>query len=114
VPDPGRAEQAIEPLHVVEVARPAAVALGHRAVVVEHAARIDQLIVAADEREQLAPRAAERVEVAERVGRVGDVARSVLRDLRVALDTDGVPVEAEVVLVPVELGGRRARTAPRR
>src|SRR5439155_13533466 len=72
-------------------------------VVVDHAARHDELVVAADEREQLAAVAPEHIEVAEGISHVSNVARAVLRHLRILVDADGAPVEVQVMLVPVEL-----------
>src|ERR1700726_3549734 len=102
--DAGRAEQAIEALQLLEVRLVAvAVARRHLAIIVDDAARIDQLIVAADESEQLAAMLLELVERSEGIGDVGDVARAVLRHLRVARFGDAVPIERGVVLVPMEL-----------
>src|SRR5207245_4609831 len=63
----------------------------------------DELVVAADEREQLAAVAPEHIEVAEGISHVSNVARAVLRHLRILVDADGAPVEVQVMLVPVEL-----------
>src|SRR2546426_2781566 len=72
-------------------------------ILVDHAARHDELVVAADEREQLAAVAPEHIEVAEGISHVSNVARAVLRHRRILVDADGAPVEVQVMLVPVEL-----------
>src|SRR5439155_5850492 len=68
VRDTRRAEQSIELLQAFEVGpfpRSLAEARGHLSVVVDHATRHDELVVAADEREQRAAVAPEHIEVAE-------------------------------------------------
>jgi hypothetical protein len=101
----GAAEQAVELLHAAEVAivARAAVALRHLPVVVQHPLRHDQLVVHADEGEQLAAAGAEGVQVAEGVGHVGDVARTLLRYVGVGVRRHRGPVERRVVRVPVQL-----------
>src|SRR6185312_6430341 len=81
----GRMEQAVEVLHALEAGLVVTrlVAPGHLAIVVEDAARIDELIVAADEGEELSAMRFEGVERGEGIGNVGDIARAVLRDLRI-------------------------------
>src|SRR5436190_24063462 len=106
VRDTRRAGQSIELLQAFEVGpfpRSLAEARGHLSVVVDHATRHDELVVAADEREQLAAVAPEHIEVAEGISHVSNVARAVLRHLRILVDADGAPVEVQVMLVPVEL-----------
>ena len=85
VADAGRMEQAIEALHArktVSVVVPL-VALRHLSIVVENAARIDELIVRAEESHHLSAACSEGVKRAERVGNVGDVARAGFRHFRV-------------------------------
>src|SRR5262245_47818609 len=130
--DPGSSEQPIERLQLFEVGFVVpAVPRRHLAVVLDHAARIDELIIAANERKQLATVRLERIQRSEGVSHVGDVARAILRDLRVVktgpFQRDGAPLrwrwrpeqavrptrcEAAIVLVPLELNhaeGERRR-----
>src|SRR5438270_728430 len=83
--DPGRMEQAVEVLHALEAGLIVMrlVALRHLAIIVEDAARIDELVVAADEGQELSAMRLESVERTEGIGKVGDVARAVLRHLRI-------------------------------
>src|SRR5262249_7559458 len=80
-----------------------AVARRHLSIIVDHAARVDELIVAADEGKQLTAVLLKLVERPERVSYIGDVLRAVLSDLWVLLKRHRLPVEASVVLVPFEL-----------
>src|SRR6185437_4844707 len=103
------AEQAIEVLQAGEVRIVGvAVAPGHRAVVVDHAARIDELIVRADEGEELATVGLECVQRRKRIGHVGDIAGAILGYLRILLERYTLPVKVDVVLIPVKLGHAEA------
>ena len=79
-PAAGRAEQAIELLHVLEVRLRCPAIVRPLPVVVDHASRHDELVVAANQRQQLAAALLELLEIAEGIGDVRDVARAVLRD----------------------------------
>src|SRR6185437_3469497 len=94
--DPGSTEEAIEALQVRKIGIVAvAIALGHGAVIVDHATRIDELIVRADEREELPAMSLESVQRREGIGHIGDVARAILCDLRVLLERHSLPVEVD-------------------
>src|ERR1051326_5153592 len=81
-----------------------AVANRHGAVIVDHPAWEDQLIVSADEGEQLAAVRLELVNGRERISHVCDVSRTRFGDIRIFLHRDRLPIEGPVVLVPMELG----------
>src|ERR1041384_6700997 len=101
----GCAEQPVEVLQVGEIRLPAATVLRrHLPVVVDHPAWKDQLIIAANPGQQLAAVRLELIERRERVGDVRYVLRAVLRDLRVLLCRHRLPIEIEIVLIPMELG----------
>lgn len=51
-----------------------AVANGHRAIVVDDAARIDELVICTDEREQLPAMSLEDIKRCERIRCIGNVA----------------------------------------
>ena len=99
-----RAEQAIETLQVGKVRLPAAPILGrHLPIIVDDPAWKDQLIIAANPGEHLAAVRLELIEGRERVGDVRYVLRTILGDLRVPLHRHRLPIEIEIVLIPMEL-----------
>src|SRR4051794_14767959 len=122
--DTGRMEQAIEALHAFEAGSivPPLITLSHPPIVIEHAARVDELVVGADKCQQFSAARPEVVERAERVCHVGDVAGPGFSHLRVretlAAEADGAPFRrwrriARIDQVPFELGdAERERSGP--
>jgi hypothetical protein len=120
VADAGRVEQAVEALHALEACSivPSLVALRNLPVVVEHAARIDELVVRTDERDHLSAACLEGVERAERVGHIGDVSGTGLRHIRVrkalASEADRGPLgrrrsKARIDQIPFKLGNAKRK-----
>src|SRR5204862_5199282 len=72
-------------------------------IVIDDAARIDELIVRPHPGEQLAAVGLEAVERLERIGHVRNVARAILRHLRILIERYRLPVEVTIVLVPMKL-----------